>query len=296
MTNKIQNHNDSIVINDHEYFPSYEGKYEILAAHLKDIKLGDIPLGIKITVCNRIIGTDELYAREPYCHFERAKDDVFLGHGEAVFVRDSEEKIDVELSKKYFQSVIENAKKSLISLLNDDLLLNLTEAIYKEIAHLYYTIILSNQLILEAEKYMGAILEKIHNGLDRPLLFICHASEDKIFVEKLVQKLDSVALHAWYDKREVFVGESIVEEINDALAEMQYFIVVLSPQSIKKPWLKRELNSTLMRKLSKEHVVILPVLIEKCKIPALISDLKYADFTNSFKNGFNELISSIRRE
>jgi hypothetical protein len=39
---------------------------------------------------------------------------------------------------------------------------------------------------------MVAFETRIHEGLDRPLLLICHALEDKPFVDRLVKELDSM--------------------------------------------------------------------------------------------------------
>ena len=126
-------------------------------------------------------------------------------------------------------------------------------------------------------------------------LFISHASEDKNFVDKLVSELDPLAKKVWYDKREIFVGDSIIEKINIALREASAVIVVLSENSLSKPWFLRELNSTLSRQLRPERMSILPVLIEKCDIPPLLTDIKYADFTDSFETGLNQLIAGLQR-
>lgn len=127
-------------------------------------------------------------------------------------------------------------------------------------------------------------------------LFMCHASEDKPFVERLIPRLNVVGLHIWYDKYEILVGESIVERINEGLKDAEYLVTILSPRSIHKPWVMREMSSSLMRQLSNKDVTILPVLLESCDIPLLLQDIKYADFTTSFEDGFNELTSAIKNK
>src|SRR4051794_30373198 len=47
-------------------------------------------------------------------------------------------------------------------------------------------------------------------------------SEDKPFVERLVEALDRRALPAWFDRREILVGDSILARINEALEETRY--------------------------------------------------------------------------
>jgi TIR domain-containing protein len=48
------------------------------------------------------------------------------------------------------------------------------------------------------------------------LLFICHASEDKKFVDELAFAIEQKGFDIWYDKREIKVGESIVELLGSA--------------------------------------------------------------------------------
>ncbi len=133
------------------------------------------------------------------------------------------------------------------------------------------------------------------NARKAPTVFLCHASEDKSFVDRLAEELDRYALYAWYDKREIFVGDSIVEKIDSGLENSDFLIAVLSPRSVKKPWVAREMNSSLMRQLADRSIIVLPILIEECRIPALFADIKYADFTKTFELGFQELFHSIRK-
>jgi hypothetical protein len=124
-------------------------------------------------------------------------------------------------------------------------------------------------------------------------VFICHASEDKPFVNLLAKALDEQVVGHWYDKREIKVGDSIVEKINDGLSDATHLIVVLSAASVKKPWVKREMSASLMRQLGDRSIKILPILREHCVIPPLLADIKYADFCADFDCGFADLIDSL---
>ena len=123
--------------------------------------------------------------------------------------------------------------------------------------------------------------------------FICHASEDKSFVDSLAQHMDKKGLDLWYDKREIKVGDSIVERISDGLNRATHLIVVLSRTSVVKSWVQRELSSWLMRQLGDQSIKVLPVLREDCTIPTLLIDIKYADFRGSFDHGLAELVEAI---
>lgn len=275
-----------------EYGCTETGNFEVLASHLEHATLADIPPGVVIHLCNRVIGSKELYRRGS-CRFEHNKEGTFIAHADTFFFIE-DEKIDVTAKEDYFKAAFADGKKALTPFSDEGKLLGVEESIYEDIAYLSYSLQLPNQPITDAEYFMEAVEARVRDGVDQPLLFICHASEDKPFVEQLVSELDRRALHAWFDKREILVGDSIVDRINEALTEARYVIVVLSPISITKSWLKRELNSTLMRQLAMEHVTLLPVLLEDCAIPPLLTDLKYADFRTSFDDGFTNLLAAVR--
>lgn len=124
-------------------------------------------------------------------------------------------------------------------------------------------------------------------------LFLCHASEDKEFVNLLASYLDSQNIDLWYDKREIKVGDSIVSRINEGLDSASHIVVVLSKASVKKPWFQKELSSALMKQLQDKSITVIPLLREDCKIPVLLADIKYADCRRSFDEGFQQMIDGI---
>ncbi len=89
-------------------------------------------------------------------------------------------------------------------------------------------------------------------------VFIAHASEDKIFVEPLAQKLRSKGLNVWYDDFILKVGMSLRREIDKGIAQSRYGIVVLSKSFFEKDWPQKELDG-LSAKDAAEKDVILPI-------------------------------------
>jgi hypothetical protein len=293
---KCDEHFQWLRIEGKEFGPSggAEGEFAVLASYLGRAHLAELPKGTSIQLCDRIIGSNDLIHRYPYCTFEHTADARLVAHSEAAFFSPNED-VTPSALRRFLSDSVMAAKRSLEPLVADGTLIRMEESIYEEIAYLQYSVSLSDQPILEAEAFMAALEVRVREGLDRPLLFVCHASEDKAFVDRLVRELDCRALHAWYDKREILVGDSIVDNINKALKEARYVLAILSPYSVVKPWVTRELNSTLKRQLDREQITILPALVADCDVPPLIADLKYADFRTSFEQGFEELLGSVRR-
>ena len=71
----------------------------------------------------------------------------------------------------------------------------------------------------------------------------------------------------WIDRWQLNVGDSILQRVQDAITESDALLVVLSQDSVKSEWCKKELNSGLIRELDEKRVVVLPVLIDDCDIP-----------------------------
>jgi hypothetical protein len=135
----------------------------------------------------------------------------------------------------------------------------------------------------------------VHTGSGAHV-FISHSSKDAAFVRRLVNELQGRNLNVWFDEQNIDVGASIVDRISEGLKESDYVIVVLSQASVSSPWVREELNAALMEQISKKGVVVLPVLMETCEIPALLSNRCYADFRSDFESGLKKLLAVLSQE
>lgn len=124
-------------------------------------------------------------------------------------------------------------------------------------------------------------------------LFISYSHEDRSFVEQLATDLKTKGLRVWYDQWELKVGNSLIEKISFGIKSQDFLIIVLSKSSVKSEWVRKELNAALIKELQEKRVVILPVVIEDCDIPPLLSDKVYADFRKGYSSGLNKLLDAF---
>ena len=124
-------------------------------------------------------------------------------------------------------------------------------------------------------------------------IFLSYSSRDKHFTKKLAQELSDYGIKVWFDEWEIKVGDSIVEKINSAIRKNDYLGIILSPNSVESPWVKKELSAALMNELEKKYITILPILYKDCKIPPIISDKRYADFRKEFGRGLSGLLIAL---
>lgn len=125
-------------------------------------------------------------------------------------------------------------------------------------------------------------------------IFVSYSSKDKRFVNRLINRLLDLDIKIWFDVFEIKVGDSIIEKINEALDRTEGIAIIFSRNSIKSNWVKKEINTTLIKKLNKKKIDIFPILIDDCNIPNLLIEYKYADFRENFDSGFNDFIDSLK--
>ncbi len=141
-------------------------------------------------------------------------------------------------------------------------------------------------------------MDVIRNGkvMTRPKVFLSHASEDKErFVNEFALKLRQNGVDVWLDKWEMLPGDSLVDKIfEDGLKEAETVIIVLSKNSVTKPWVREELNSAIVNKLQKGTRVI-PIVIDKCEVPESLKSTLWESIkdVSSYEDSFEKILASI---
>ena len=104
--------------------------------------------------------------------------------------------------------------------------------------------------LLEKRLGVGAGDVKVM-GIDKmtaePRVYLAHASEDKELVRPLAQYLMDHGVETWFDEWEIEPGDSLRQKMEEGLGEMTHFMVILTPISITKPWVAREIDVGLVR-------------------------------------------------
>ena len=132
-------------------------------------------------------------------------------------------------------------------------------------------------------------------GMDRPAahVFICYASEDKAQARDLSSAIAKLGAEVWLDEREISVGDSIVQRIEDGLSQASHLLVLLSENSVEKPWVRKELSSALMRQLAGKSITVLPIRLDNCTIPPILADIRYADARSGIERAIGDLEQAL---
>jgi len=153
----------------------------------------------------------------------------------------------------------------------------------------------SEKSLIDDALYERRMLGEMEHLPSDTSVFLCHTAVDKGFVRMVNDDLRRLGVTTWLDENNISVGDSIVGKVSDGLSSSQFLVAFLSPESVKSVWARREWQSFLSRQLAGSSITILPALIEKCSVPAILADLRYANFTESYHDGLKELYDAIAR-
>jgi hypothetical protein len=98
-------------------------------------------------------------------------------------------------------------------------------------------------------------------------IFLSHSSRNRHTANSLAEILRGHNLRVWYSDTNIRNAEQWHDAIGRALKRCDWFIVLVSEDSINSRWVKMELMYALRRIQYKDH--ILPILIQECDFEQL---------------------------
>ena len=132
--------------------------------------------------------------------------------------------------------------------------------------------------------------------MSAPKVFVSHASEDKDrFVVDFARRLRENGVDAWLDQGEMKPGDSLVDKIfEEGLKEARAVIVVLSKVSVQKPWVREELNTSVVNRISRGTRLI-PVVIDDCEVPESLRSTLWqkVDDLSDYNQSLQRILSAI---
>lgn len=83
---------------------------------------------------------------------------------------------------------------------------------------------------------------------ERPRVYLAHASQDhEALAKPLAEKLMANGVDVWLDAWEIQTGDSLRQKMDEGLADSTHFLVLLTPNSIGKAWVEREIDVGFVR-------------------------------------------------
>lgn len=125
--------------------------------------------------------------------------------------------------------------------------------------------------------------------LFRKTVFLSHASSDKSLVRDLATRVERT-MNVWLDEKDIVVGDSISEKIDEGLQSCDALILCLSQNSLKSSWVRREYDYALHKKIK-----VLPIRLDDCSPPPTLTGTKYIDFLGHEEACVREIFHSVEQ-
>jgi len=155
--------------------------------------------------------------------------------------------------------------------------------------------------LVELSYVEGVLMDRIfearfgeHRG--KKEVFISHSSKDKNFAKWLAVDLANTGHKPWLDEWDIKVGESIPKRINEGIRDCDFVVVILTDNSVRSNWVETEWQAKYWDEIQVGEVKVIPALFSDCEIPTLLKMKKYADFRESYSDGFEDLILAVNAE
>lgn len=135
------------------------------------------------------------------------------------------------------------------------------------------------------------IVEKKTKTFD---VFICHASEDKEYVDRLARRLKDSDITVWYDSYQIGWGDDLRPTIDTGLKNSRFGIVVFSKSFLgKKKWTEYELNGLFSMEKAGQKVV-LPIWHDISQEEIMIYCPTFADRIAKYSNEIDLIIQELK--
>ena len=122
-------------------------------------------------------------------------------------------------------------------------------------------------------------------------VFLSYSSLDWRFANKVAQLLRHHGISVWHSDSDIVGAQHWYDAIGEALRRCDWFVVLLSPNSIKSVWVERELTFALKQQRYNNRIV--PVVFQTCNYELFswsLSLYQVVDFTEDFENGRRDLL------
>jgi hypothetical protein len=120
-------------------------------------------------------------------------------------------------------------------------------------------------------------------------VFISYSRKDIKFARRLATDLEQADYDVWWDISDLKGGDDWVRFIPTAIQTSQYFVVLLSPDSIQSEWVSKEYSYAL--RLRKK---VVPAMIKPVDVPFALNTINYVDFVNEdYDIALNKLLLAL---
>lgn len=128
-------------------------------------------------------------------------------------------------------------------------------------------------------------------------VFVSHASEDKPYVDVLVQKLEEAGIRVWFDRTAMDWGSDLRISIDDGLKNCTYGIVVFSKAFLAlKKWTEYELSGLFaLEEVGRPRILPIWHGITEADMKAYSPSLSLRLAKSPTRDSYQDIVASVKR-
>lgn len=123
-------------------------------------------------------------------------------------------------------------------------------------------------------------------------VFLSHSSKNLSFASRLAKTITAAGVSVFFSKKSIRGAQEWHDQIGVALKRCNWFVLLLSPDSVKSKWVKHELVYALQADRYRGRIV--PCLHKACRHDNLswtLAQFQFVDFRSDFDDGCRELFA-----
>src|SRR5579885_3558521 len=93
----------------------------------------------------------------------------------------------------------------------------------------------------------------------------------------LVEQLDGQGFDVRYDQVVLNIGDSLIQKISQEIADGDFLIAIVSPDSVASAWCQRELSQAATDGINQRRVKVLPIRFRQAEMPPMLRDTFWGD-------------------
>jgi hypothetical protein len=120
--------------------------------------------------------------------------------------------------------------------------------------------------------------EPARSAVSHPVsIFISYSHADKALAQALYEGLNARGHTVWIDEQELRIGDSLIERISTAIAEIDFFLALVSPSAAQSAWCQKELALAVSGELRRRGMRVMPLRVDDAEMPRALGDQLYLE-------------------
>lgn len=149
-----------------------------------------------------------------------------------------------------------------------------------------------------------SINEELIKGGEFYSCFISYSSNDSAFVVQLHKDLQTNGVRCWFDKKDMKIGDKILDTIATEIRKHEKLLLVLSKHSVESDWVEDEVHTAFEEERDRKEPIVFPIRLDDTAMKSqkawagkIRSNRHIGDFTQwKNKKGYQTAIKKLLRD